>query len=136
MPAYDLPVFPDVEVAVMDLLERDIPELEAGDVATATPADLDVRVAAGRFFVRVGLVTASDDRFTSTSVVDLDVFGARRQETRDLAERIRAFMLGYPHGVGTVTLDRVVTETAPFHAPWESENVHRRLATYRISTRR
>lgn len=128
--------FPDIEVAVMDLLVRDFAELTEDDVRTETPIDLGARLAAGRFFVRVGLVTGSDNRITAFSVVDIDVFAARRQASHDLAEGIRAHLLGYPHSVGTVTLDRVVTETAPFHAPWEDENVHRRLATYRISTRR
>lgn len=128
--------FPDVEVAIMDLLERDFAELEADDIRTVTPADLGARIADGRFFVRVGVVTGSDNRITAFSVVDIDVFGATRQSTRDLAESVRGYLLGYPLSVGTVTLDRVVTETAPFHAPWEDENVHRRLATYRISTRR
>lgn len=128
--------FPDIEVAVMDILERDFAELGAGDTGTVTPADLGARVAAGRFFVRVTMITGRDDRLTAYPVVDVDTFGPTRDATRDLAERIRAHLLGYPLSVGTVTLDRVVTETAPFQAPWEDENVRRRLATYRISTRR
>lgn len=133
-PAYFLGSFPDVEVMVMDGLEAAFPTL-IGRVATETPADLQTRLETGDF-VRVGLVTGSDNRFTNFSVVDIDVFSRTRQGSHDLAELIRAWLLGYPLTVGTATIDRVVTETAPFQAPWEDENVRRRLATYRISTRR
>lgn len=133
----DLKPFPDVEVAVMDILERDFEfDLGPGDVGGVTPFDLGRRLAGGRNFVRVAMVTGRDDRLTAFSVVDVDVFASTRDGARDLAERIRAHLLGYPLTVGTVTLDRVVTETAPIQAPWEDENVRRRLATYRISTRR
>ena len=128
--------FPDVEVVLMDGLEARFVELEAGDVGTVTPSNLATRLGQGRYFVRVGRVTGLDDRINDYPVVDVDVFGRTRSSARTLAEGIRAWLLGYPLYVGTVTLDRVRTETAPFRAPWKDETVWRFLATYQITTRR
>lgn len=133
-PAYRLDVFPDIEVMVMDGLEAAFPAL-VGRLSTETPATLQTLLATGDF-VRIGKVTGTNDRYTDYSVVDVDVFARNRQRSHDLAEAIRAWLLGYPLTVGTATIDRVVTETAPATAPWEDENVRRYLATYRISTRR
>lgn len=135
MPA-SLTPFADVELGVMIGLEDKFVDLEQGDVATVTPSNLGYRLSQGRRFVRVGRVTGNDDRITDVAVVDIDVFGASRQVARDLAEGIRAWLLGYPLTAGSLIVDRVFTETAPTRAPWEDENVHRYLATYRISSRR
>lgn len=125
--------FPDIEVVLMDGLEAEFAALGPGDTGRVTPANINTR---GREFVRVARIGGRDDRVTDYPVVDIDVFAPTRQRARDLAEGVRSWLLRYPVRVGTVTLDRVVTETAPFQAPWEGDNVSRYLATYRISTRR
>lgn len=120
--------FPDVETAVMDLLEQ----WYGVETGTTTPSDLAAIVP----FVRVSLVAGRDDRVTDYSVVDIDVFTQTRQQGYDLAEGIRTRLLDGPHQSGTVVIDKVRTETKPFQAPWDDTNVRRRLATYRISARR
>lgn len=118
----------DVEVAIMDLLD----EWYGVNNGTATPADLQQILP----FVRVTLVTGRDDGVTDYSVVDIDVYTATRQQGYDLAEDIRARLLDAPHRAGTVVIDKVRTETKPFQADWEDQNVRRRIATYRFSARR
>lgn len=121
--------FPDVEAAVLDLLEA----WYGVNCGTSTPADLEQIVP----FVRVGLVAGADNGVSDYSVVDIDVFTARRQQGYDLAEDIRYRLTVSPRATGLApVIDRVRTETKPFPAPWENENVRRRLATYRISARR
>ncbi len=123
-----LRVFPDVESAVMDLLER----WYGLNVGTATPADLEDFLP----YVRVGLVAGRDDFVTDYSVLDLDVFTATRQQGYDLHEDIRARLLGRPHATGLAVIDRVRTEEKARPVPWDNPRVRRRLATYRISARR
>jgi hypothetical protein len=121
--------FPDVEASVMDLLVAWF----GLNVGAETPADLEFVLP----YVRVGLVAGRDDRVSDYSIVDIDVFTATRQQGYDLAEAIRDRLLDAPRATGlTPVIDRVRTETKPFPAPWENDNVHRRLAIYRISARR
>lgn len=130
------PRYADVEVAMMDWLEREFPARFApvdGVVRTdtETPVDLPDRLP----FARVARVAGADDGVTDFAVVDVDVFAADRQTGYDAAEDIRARLLKSPHDVNGVILDSVYTETAPIRVPWDGE-VIRHLATYRVSARR
>lgn len=121
--------FPDIEVAVLDLIEA----WYAHECGTDTPPDLERALP----FWRVRLVTGADDRVTDYSVVDVDVFTSTRQQGYDLAEDFRDRLLDDPHATGLApVIDKVRTETKPFPAPWDNDNVRRRLATYKISARR
>ena len=135
---YPFEPFPSVEDVVMDGLEARFAQLDASNVGVVTPSNLHTRIAVpGGVFVRVHETPGGrDDRMTAFAVIDIDVFAGTRDTAKDLAAAIRAWLLGYPIRVGTAALDRVETVTAPFQAPWENEAVWRRLATYRISTRR
>lgn len=134
--------YPDVELALVLLLERDIGVLAASGtgpdggpqlhVDTETPPDLAARLP----FVRVALITGTDDGVTDRSIIDVDVFHVGRQEGYDLAETIRARLSGTSHRIDQVILDRVETEEKPRQLPWADEAVRRFGATYRVSARR
>lgn len=132
----DLGPFPDVETATCDLLEALFSELAptatVRHVDTETPADLTGALP----FVRVELLTGSDDDVTDVSVVDIDVLSDSRDTAYALARDIRSRFTGSPHRVGTVVLDRIVTEEKPRRLPWDDGNIWRFGATYRISARR
>lgn len=127
--------YPDIETALLDVLERDVPALEpttARHVDTEAPPDLQDVLP----FVRVTLVTGRDDGVTDYSVVDLDVFANSRATAYALAMDLRSRLTAGPHRVGQVVLDRIRTEEKPRRLPWDDENIWRLGATYRISARR
>lgn len=131
--------FPDSEKILILGLEEEFNELaqEVADgtlhVDTETPADLENVLP----FVRVGRVAGTDDRFTDRAIMDVEVFAGTRQAAYDLSEAIRTWLLAAPHRVGGVgIIDKAFTEVGPRSLPWDNENVRRRGATYRISTRR
>lgn len=128
----------DVELLIMDFLEAEIsdelPAVEPRRVGGVTPVNLEALLSGG-FFVQVSLVTGRDDGVTDFGVVDVDVFGLNRTETRDFAERIRAELVSYG-GPPRTGLDRVRTETRPRRLPHENEHIWKFGATYNVSARR
>lgn len=122
----DLAAFPDVEDAFCDLLA------DLGTTGTVTPKDLQAHLP----FIRCRRFGGSDDRFTDTARVDVDVLAATRAEAVQVAEAVRQRLISHPARVGTVVLDRITTTTAPREVPWEDPNVRRLTATYTVLARR
>lgn len=131
---FEFEPFPDVILALLDWLEATFPELGGGGhTGTETPENLQQAFP----FVRVTLVTGTDNRITDVGTYDVDVFTATRSASFRLAERIRAALIGYPHRVGDVVLDYVYTESKPRLLEWDDEVGTRRFgATYQVSARR
>lgn len=119
--------FPDVEVAVLDLLAPTFP-----NNGTVTPADFTGLLP----FVRVNRYGGTDDRFADAASVSVDVFSDHRTGARDGAEQIRQLFLAGPHAVAGAVLDRVTTASAPVEAPWDNAAIRRWTATYRVVVRR
>lgn len=132
--------FPDIEMGLRDILVAEFPD-ELADQGTGSATIYHVNTKAvlplpSPYFVRVNDITNLDDRITSRHVVNVDVFAPTRDQARDLAERIRTFLLRYPHRSDTVIIDRVVTDSGPASRPWEDVGRHRYGASYQISARR
>ncbi|MFD7776663.1 hypothetical protein [Streptomyces sp. NPDC059753] len=99
--------------------------------AAETPADLEKRLPV----IRVERIGGSEERFSSSPRVAVDVFAATADEARRLAERVRdalLFLRGPVHGA--VVRD-VRCDSGPTRQPWANELVHRRGATYTVSLR-
>ena len=122
----DLAAFPDVEVAVMDLIE------DLATVGTTTPADLIQQLP----FVRVLRFGGSDDRFTDSPRIDIDVFESTRPLAFTLAETIRARLLSFPHVINGVVIDKATTLVGPQEVPWSDPNVRHLTASYTVALRR
>jgi hypothetical protein len=119
--------FIDIESAVMDLLS------DIGTCGTVTPSNLQTVLP----FIRVMRLGGTDDRFTDTARIDIDMFESTRPLVWTLAETVRQRMLSYPHTTNDGTIDFVVTSSAPFEVPWgDPTNVRRFVATYTVATRR
>ena len=121
-------LFPDaVRVLVDDLTAL------AGDGHTGaqTPADL-----AGTLpFIRVTRFGGGADHVSDYPMVDVDVFAATYAAAQQLAEQVRARIVGPPPAAAL--LDRVVCEQGPHELPWGDDSTVRRFgATYRVTTRR
>jgi hypothetical protein len=119
--------FPDVEVAVLDLLAATFP-----NNGTVTPADFTDVLP----FVRVNRYGGTDDRITDAASVAVDVFSDHRSGARDGAEQVRQLLLAGPHAVDGAVLDRVTTVSAPVEASWDNPAIRRWTATYRVTARR
>lgn len=133
----DLGAFPDAEATVMAWLVQQFPDLapEADGtlhvISVGAPGN-----GAWEPLVRVSGRGGADDLVTDRTRVDIEVFGRSRAVAYDRSEAIRARLLGAPHRVNSVVIDRVRTETKPFRAPWADTGVHRFMATYVLSARR
>lgn len=132
--------YPDIENVLIDVLEAYWPTELGPDpvrrVDTETPEDLQQLAVGGEVVVRITKVTGRDNGVTDYSVVDIDVFADSRAPAYAWASEIRSRLTGSPHRVGTVVIDRVVTEESPRRLPWADENIHRYGGTYRVSARR
>lgn len=128
----DLPSFPDVELALQELLG----DLVAGNVATRVPADKDGTLT-WLPMLRVIVRGGSDDMITDLSRVDVDAFAATKADARSLAEAARQRLIGKPHvGTGFV-LDHVRTDTKPHEVPYvDNPPPYRYTAAYSVTARR
>jgi len=136
-------VFPDVESGLLDGLKGRFAELADGDGPVDYHVGADVPRAGARPtlmerlpFVRVQILSGSDNFFSDFPTVSIDVFGATRSATYPLAEAIRAWLLAAPLVAGGVAIDSATTRSRPAWLPWEGDNVRRRGATYELSVRR
>jgi hypothetical protein len=128
--------FPDIEVAVMAWLRATFPELETVNGVSHVGSTAVAEDPTQYPFVRVGKIGGNDDLITDRPLVDIEVFDRSRMVSYTLSEAIRARLLGFPHRVNGVVIDRVGTVVSPWRAPWEDSGIHRYLATYQFSARR
>lgn len=117
-------------------LERVIPPrltealgIEAGP---ATPADLSI-------FLRVSIASGSDDGLNDSTLVDIEAFAPTREGAYNLADDARAVMLAMGgtdrSRDGNELIDTVLTATRPTWVDYRNPNVHRVVASYRVTTR-
>lgn len=152
-------VFPDVEEALLYWLHPQLEQMaedvgieyatgvpgeaypyefgsSSAHVGTVTPSNLQVRMP----FVRVGIVTGADDKVTDFSRVDVEVFAARRNHARLIAEIIRQRLIGRYLRIdtpgGLIILDGVSTEVKPYALPWDDPDVDRYFGVYQVAARR
>lgn len=128
MPATPDRPFPDVEVALCDLIETLHPDL-VGRTGTVGPPDDEL-------FVQASLGGGADDGLTDESIVNVAVFAPTRSHAYAMAEVIRQAITRGPLIVGPVVIDRVTTEVKPRRLPWDNTSIRRIEATYRVSARR
>lgn len=86
-------------------------------------------------FIKVGLLTDTDDRFTLASDVTIETFDSTRARAYALAQQTRSVLLG-ARRLGGEPIDSVSTTSGPKVVPWDIAGMVRILATYRITTRR
>lgn len=121
------PYMPDELIA---WLEREF----TGVIADTVTGDLESRIGAATWLVRVNQLPSPANEITQFARVDLEVFGVDRAGTLDKARQIHDALS--PRTVlDTVTIDTVRTDALPHEIPWPNAKVRRFLATYQISTR-
>lgn len=127
----DLPAFPDVEKALIDVFA----DLSAAVSATAVarlPPDLQQMLPV----IRVRRLGGGDDRWTDSPRADVEVYAATRAVAVPLAELLRQRLLSGPHATGHGVIDRAVTEVGPQEIPYEDQDIRLVTATYRVALRR
>lgn len=122
----DLTVFPDVEAALLELLD------DLATCGTVVPSDLDSRMP----FVKVSRFGGGDDLISDTAFVDVDTFAVQRADAYTLAEQVRQRLISGPHVLTAGVLDVVGTNTGPHEVPWANQGVRRFTAAYQVTTRR
>lgn|SRR5690606_22532593 len=131
--------FPDVETALYQGLRVvGLMSPQGGPVSTGPsflPSHESAMGTTGAH-VRVIYLAGPDDKITSTGLVDIDVFAARRGVGYAVAEQVRGIM-NSARSLGGIVIDQSTTVSGPKQVPWDdNENIRRFLATYRVSTRR
>lgn len=126
-PAYQ---FPDIEAALVALLEPFVPTAE--QVGTETPTALAQMLP----FVRVVRHGGYSDRLSDHAYVDIDVYAPHRADGVALAEAVRQYLTGPPLRVGRVVIDRIDNVAAQQELPWGDRGVRRFAATYLVAARR
>lgn len=96
-----------------------------------TPADLEDRLPV----IRIERGGGVDDRFSQSPRVYVDVFAATADEARTLANSVRDALLFLRGPVGGAVIRDVRCDSGPTRAPWATDAVHRRGATYTVSLR-
>lgn len=133
----DLDPFPDMEVALIAWLRATFTQLQTTGGVTHVGSTAVAEDPTQFPFVRIGQISGGiDDRITDRPLLDIEVFSPDRNVCKNLSEAIRARLLGYPHRVNGVVIDRVSTVISPWRAPWEDPAIHRYMATYQFSARR
>jgi hypothetical protein len=133
--------YPDTEEALMDLIVFWYPEL-ATDPADASLFHVGANwpdvpdILAMLPLVRVRNIGGNDDRITDHPLIDVDVLHLTFNQARDLARGIQGRLLGYPHRVGSVVIDKVRTAMRPHDVPWDDDRVSRFYASYQLDARR
>jgi hypothetical protein len=117
--------FADVEDMVLDILSP------AGPTVLAIPSQITAPLIVVR---RVG---GSDDGITDVARIRVQTFANTHVDSYGLAEQCRQLIMASPAtGVGDVTIDRAVTDTAPAYVDYGQPPLQRYVATYRLELRR
>lgn len=88
-------------------------------------------------FVRVSRGPGSDDKIYESVLIDFDVITSSYDTTRDLAGRLRDYVLSTQNRVvNGAPIGRVVTATSPTEVDWGNPNLVRFVYSARISTAR
>lgn len=133
----DLPVFPDVELVLMDLF-ADIAATAAATIVTNLPAALQEVLP----IIRVRRLGGTDDRWTDKPRVDVQVYSAvtpapgGRTAAVQLAATLQARLLSWPRTTPHGVIDYASTEVGPQEIPYEDQDIRLITATYRLSLRR
>ncbi|NNG20498.1 hypothetical protein HJ590_13165 [Naumannella sp. ID2617S] len=102
------------------------------DSGPVTPGDLSI-------FLRVSVASGTDDGFNDSTLVDVEAFAPTRSGAINLAEDARGVMLalgGTDRSTsGDQLIDKVETATRPAWVDYRNPNVHRVVASYRVTTR-
>lgn len=129
--------WPPMARAMLNLLERDHPDLDPGDAAHAGGK---LPSAVADYYVFVGPVGQISDILEGDFTFDIEAFSPSYATAESLASSLEALVFGYPHVVGvgdrTVVFDKVVQNTGPEERPWADDSVTRFGATYTITARR
>ena len=123
---------PDIEKELV-LAFEELPGIRAGTV-TPKPDKFEA-VLATNIFVRVGKLSGLREEITDFPVVDIDVFGLKRDDVFDTAEVISAFLAPRRRLVSAI-IDNVRVNVSPRRLPWDNDRIIRFSATYIISVRR
>lgn len=79
---------------------------------------------------------ANADKISDSARVNIDVFAATYEDSRDHAEAIRQRLLSRPQFTAEGRIDKAEVEIAPIEIPYPAEDVFVHSAVYRLSLRR
>lgn len=126
--------FGDAVDALKGLLPEKFPELAPVDpddpssfrVGTVWPDNVFDRLPV----VRLTSIGGNDDGLTDYPLIDIDVLHYTRAQAKQLARRIRAFLLSYPHWYDGVLIKKVRTAMRPHPVPWDDQRIARYYGSY------
>lgn len=124
----DLPPFPDLEAAVIELLA----DLSSGNVDVTTPPNLQDVCP----FIRVTRNGGDDDRITDSGHIDVDVFALKRTDAQALAGTVRQRMISWPHSLSNCVIDRADCTGGPTAVPWADPVVSLVTLAFLVTARR
>jgi hypothetical protein len=121
--------WPDEELLLCEVLDR----LTVAEAVTDLPGDLQEVLPLQRVR-RIG--GAGPDSVTDVARVDVEAYGATREQARALAKAQQQVLLGRPPATAAGLIDRVETEVGPRRLPYTDPAIVLYQATYRVSVRR
>lgn len=124
-----MPTFPDLEVALLDVLAPLVPNTD--HLGTDTPSNLDVMLP----FLRLDRYGGPWDQVSDRADLDLDVFAATRQQARSLLVAALE-RLNTEHRSGSTVIDSVTVTVGPARRPWINTNIRRWSASLTVTARR
>lgn len=129
-----LPIFPDVEAAILARLLQ----VDGTQGGTYLPADFKLRIAGG--FWRVYRSGGTRNWLEDIPTIGVDLFAPTRTIGRIVAEQGDQLIAATPWHVtvngDVVGIDSVIYSTGPREVPWGDDGVRRWVADYRPVLRR
>lgn len=131
--------WPDIEALLRDRLTPALVARLDPDGTRQLGAATDTPTLEGRWFLKLTLVTGSDDGVTETSRVDLETFAPTRGDAHDfgLAAREELHALaGTARPDGSGLIDTVTTTQRPVWVTYNNPAIHRFVGSYSVAVRR
>lgn len=94
------------------------------------PEDFD-----GREIVHVQDAGGTEQSVFRTDRLIIDVYATGRSAAKDLAEAVKAALVGRPHSSPDGVIDKVTVDVTPSMEPFQSETVCKFNAIYRAESR-
>lgn len=131
--------WPDVEALLLDRLTPALVARLDPDGTKQLGAATSTPTLEGRWFLKLTLVSGSDDGVTETSRVDLEAFAPTRGDAHDFALAAREEMhalAGTARMDGSGLVDAVSTTQRPVWVSYNNPAIHRFVGSYSVAARR
>lgn len=127
--------FPDIELVLFALLDRDLPS----ELGLAGKSGTELPDAQEMPYIRVHRVGGQRNRLKDYPWVDIEVFAVGKAG-KSLSEAIEVALSSYPSGVAVgskfVKVEDVQVRASLARRPWDDDSVRRYGATYQLTVSR